>query len=748
MQSTMYLYQSAVAMLFLAMLPRGGPAAEPPPLRPIEPIADAPFIQEYREPFVAWGQPVDNARVALALDDAGVLWASGPWGVRKLVSGAWQPAEGLDLNGPAFALESDSGTVWVAAWDGLYRIDHGQLARAGLEGEPLGLVRLTDGRPFAGGPGGLWERQGENWEPVDGSFSRSLTDVAVVDETLWIATLKGLFALREGEVRRIFAANEIASGAVRTLAVGSNGRLWIGTSGGIDVYRSGNRVAHFEGPLGLPCSDVWRLRFDSQDVLWVATARGLARYDGTSWSWRHSQRWLPGDNVHDVALAGDGTAYVATNGGLSILKRKQMTLAKKAEHFEQLVRARHVRPPGLVEHCILKQPGDLSSYAPSDTDNDGLFTGLYVGAETFRYAVTRDPEAAENARESYQAMEYLQTVTGTPGFVARTVIPSEWTQMADRNRTYTPQEVAAERVANPRFKRVENRWRKSADGKWLWKGDTSSDEITGHYFAYGVYYDLVASGAERRRVAEHVRRITDYIIEGGYTLRDIDGQPTLWGVWAPDSLWNDPNWQPERGSNSVEILSFLAVAHHVTGDEKYLRELDRLFGEKRYRELILEPKLSSPSEFTYIDDQLLALSYRGLLAYDREPNRRAVYLESLRRWFDVIRDDYSPLYAFVYSGVMGGDFGAPGCVEFLRDSPLDMINWTVDNRDREDVRLVRLPVVEDWQVNRLLPPSERGLNKWDKNPYQAFDGGGGYSESSSVHWLLPYWMGRYYGIIK
>lgn len=317
-----------------------------------------------------------------------------------------------------------------------------------------------------------------------------------------------------------------------------------------------------------------------------------------------------------------------------------------------------------------------------------------------------------------------------------------------RNRTYTPQEVAAQRVANPRFKRVETRWRASGDGQWMWKGDTSSDEITGHYFAYALYFDLVADANERRRVADLVRRITDYIIEGGYTLRDIDGRATLWGVWAPERLWQDPDWQPERGCNSVEILSYLAVAHHITGDDKYLKELVRLFDTHRYGEAILDPKLSAPSEFTYIDDQLLALSYRGLLAYDLDPRRRAAYLESLRRWFEVVRRDHSPLYSFVYGGVLGGEFGAQECVNLLRDMPLDMVEWTVDNRQREDVRLVRLPVVEHLQVDRLLPPSERSLSKWDKNPYLAVGGSGGLSESAGTHWLLPYWLGRYYGIIK
>jgi hypothetical protein len=741
------------------------------PQTPLNAIADVPFSQEYREPFVAWPQREENARVAVAIDKSGTLWAAGSWGVRRLVDGAWQSPAGHDLNGPAFALEKDGDIVWVAAWDGLYRIENGALARAGLDGKPLGLVRQTAGRLFAGGPDGLWERNGDEWKPVSGHFSRSLTDVAVLGDTLWIATLKGLFEHRDGNVRRIFAPEEIASGAVRSLAIAPDGRLFIGTSGGIDVYRDGKRIAFLGAQEGLPCTDVVRLRFGAEGVLWVATLRGLARakkgtgivsqqadipfheFDSAKrfpppFSWRHSLRWLPSDDVHDIALAEDGTAYVATSGGLATLKRKQMTLAEKAAHFEQLVRARHVRPPGLVEHCILKQPGDLSSYAPTDTDNDGLFTGLYVGAEAFRYAVTRDPEAAKFARESYRAMEFLQTVTGTPGFVARTVIPAEWNHMADRNRSYTPQQVAAERVANPRFKRVENRWRESRDGKWLWKGDTSSDEISGHYFAYGLYFDLVADDQERRRVADHVRRITDYIIDGGYTLRDIDGQHTLWGVWAPERLKHDPDWQPERGCNSVEILSFLAVAHHVTGDEKYVRELVRLFDEEGYGELILDSKLSAPSEFTYIDDQLLALSYRGLLAYDREPKRRAAYLKSLERWFNVVGRDHSPLYAFVYGGVIGRNFGAAGCVEFLRDTPLDMIEWSVDNRQREDLQLVRRPVIEDWQVDRLLPPSERALGKWDKNPYSAAGGSGGHTESSSVYWLLPYWMGRYYGIIR
>ena len=347
---------------------------------------------------------------------------------------------------PSVALAAEGDVVWAAAWNGLYRIEKGRLTRAALEEQPLGIVRLTAGRLFAGGPKGLWEREGNEWRAVSGQFPHSLTDIAAVGDSLWIATQQGLFQLRHGEARRIFAPHDIASGAVRSLTARRMAGYGLGRAAASTFIKFDKRVIHFGGAEGLPCTDVRRLKFGSKGVLWAATARGLGRYDGSHWMSRDSLRWLPSDEVRDVAVAADGTAYVATTTGLAILKQKKMTLADKADHYKRLVRARHVRPPGLVEHCILKRAGDLSSHAPTDTDNDGLFTGLYVGAESLRYAVTRSKEAADNARESYRGMEFLQTVTDTPGFVARTVIPSDWAQMADRNRTYTPQQIAGELI--------------------------------------------------------------------------------------------------------------------------------------------------------------------------------------------------------------------------------------------------------------------------------------------------------------
>jgi hypothetical protein len=116
-------------------------------------------------------------------------------------------------------------------------------------------------------------------------------------------------------------------------------------------------------------------------------------------------------------------------------------------------------------------------------------------------------------------------------------------------------------------------------------------------------------------------------------------------------------------------------------------------------------------------------------------------------WFAPVRRDGSPLYGFVYAAFSGGDARLDACAELLRDVPLDQIQYTVNNSRREDIEIVGLPVEGERQTRRLLPPSKRAVFRWDRNVYYADHGAGGQWEGSSVFWLLPYRMGRYYDLI-
>lgn len=45
---------------------------------------------------------------------------------------------------------------------------------------------------------------------------------------------------------------------------------------------------------------------------------------------------------------------------------------------------------------------------------------------------------------------------------------------------------------------------------WKWKGDTSSDEVVGHMFAYPIVYDLIAEGDEDMK--EDIEDLIDDVV--------------------------------------------------------------------------------------------------------------------------------------------------------------------------------------------------------------------------------------------
>lgn len=718
------------------------------------PVADVPFAQEYRTFHLL--EDAANNVADIAIDSTGAPVAATAAGVYRLKEDTWQPRF---ESGPAFAVLNAGGKLYVGAWDGLYKLNAATVERVGgVEGPVSVLGVAPDGAVVAMGPNGMWRENGGDWTHARGSWANSPRAVVALEGGLcWVPTGHGLFRVENGSVTAHFRdKTELRSGELRDAALAPDGRLWIGGTNGIDIYENGARVKSLTPADGLPHSQVHCITFGPAGRAWIGTACGVARYKGGAWSLRHSKRWLPNDDVRAVAFDSDGTAWVATAAGVSAIRTRMMTLAEKADYFNRIVHERKVRKPWLVEKTRLLTPGDISTSSHEDDDNDGQYTNMYMAAEAYRYAVTGAPEAREHALRAFEAMEFLQTVTETDGFIARTVVPTSWTaadnpnpfRLHDRNREYTPQQRAARRVEDPRYKPVEVRWHPTPDGAWLWKGDTSSDEVTGHFYGYWIVHEFVAEAdAERARLQNLVRRVMDYIIEGGYVFKGVDGTHTRWGVWSPELLFGNLDWRAERNINCTELLSYLKTAYHITGDKKYQREYRKLIEKHGYLEAARHPKTDNPSEFTHIDDELLALTLPGLLTSEKDPELRAAYEEGVRQWHSVTADEDNPYYNFTMAALGGPDIDVEACVAFLRDAPLDLIRWTVDNAKREDVELVRRPELDHWQTSRLLPPSERGVMRWDKNPWSAVRGDGGRTESSGVYWLLPYWMGRYYGFI-
>ena len=135
----------------------------------------------------------------------------------------------------------------------------------------------------------------------------------------------------------------------------------------------------------------------------------------------------------------------------------------------------------------------------------------------------------------------------------------------------------------------------------------------GHFFLYGVATDLLPDPALKKRIAETAARIMDHIIDHGYYLIDVTGQPTTWGQWSQTYFQQEPS---DSALNSMELLSFLKTTAHITGNARYATEykkwLDLGYAQRatRYKEL--------REEVNYSDEELAMLSFYNLFRYETD----------------------------------------------------------------------------------------------------------------------------------
>ncbi len=464
----------------------------------------------------------------------------------------------------------------------------------------------------------------------------------------------------------------------------------------------------------------------SPSATWVGTTTGAIRLEGGRLEYFAGLRWLPDDRVTGIGVEGDAV-WIETPEGFSRIWWEPMTLEAKSAAFVERIQQRHNRW-GLTADSHLKTPGDLATNEMVSTDNDGLWTAMYVAAESFRYKVTGDAGARANAKRGMDAIVRLEAITGIPGFPARSFI-----------------KVGQD--AQP----ADGEWYDTPDRQWRWKGDTSSDEIVGHYFVYPIYFDLVADEREKPVLAGVIERITTHILDNKYQLVGPGGRRTRWGFWGPDAIWEDPD---ETGLRALHILSHLRVALHMTSDARlrarYQSAYDDLVKVHRYHLLTRNQKIMIPGRVNHSDDELAFMSYYPLLTYETDPALRQVYKDSLERSWQVERPERNPLWNVIYAvGTGAADFDRDASVRTLREIPLDLVAWTVTNSRRADV--VVDPLSDRFKRRQsliVLPYDELPMSKWNGNPYVLDGGNGGRSEDDGAYFLLPYWMGRHHGRLR
>ena len=352
----------------------------------------------------------------------------------------------------------------------------------------------------------------------------------------------------------------------------------------------------------------------------------------------------------------------------------------------------------------------LASTPYTQAADNALWTGHYLAAESYRYAVTGSPDALANARKAVRGISALIDVTGTD-LLARFLIP--------RSAPYADA-VLAEEVGHGIWESTYN----AEPHAWL--GNTSRDQYSGAFFGLGVAYDLIPDEALRAEIRLDVNRMIGFLRRNNWAVRMPNGTTSTSFVGRSD-----------------QQLSFLQVG----------RRVDPVRWDAVYR----NARASQAS------------SVRTPISWECFDQHGSYYKFNLDHinLFNLIRLEEAGTYRNTYLGAFST---LRNCTRSHGNAHFNMIERGLlgasDARDAQTVQLLTLWLQRprrDYMVDNTGKYAACGTNRacspipvndryttdflWQRSPFQLKGGGWGTIPTPGVDYILPYWMGRYYGVL-
>jgi len=371
----------------------------------------------------------------------------------------------------------------------------------------------------------------------------------------------------------------------------------------------------------------------------------------------------------------------------------KMSLNDKAMLFEQNALRNHWID-GLYPSIVVLPPDggppDHSTHGRSNVAHSSSWTGNYLAGQAYRYAFTKDESVRGRCDAILQALHRLQEMTGIEGFLARGYL-----------RGHGPSYEEREGAATSRF------WHQGV-GKWKdwrWRGSPSHHNYDDVIHGYGVYHDLAADEKQKALIREDVHALMSYIVDHDLYILDEYGsrEPFIGGTdgRTPDL-------------RTVMVTSCLKTAYHITGDEKFNREYQRLAEQYGYRKRTTFPAAPRRTEFDDTEHVLGDLD--NMFRMEKDPELLRFYRAVLDAIWESNTDDGQAYYTFMYCAMSGqrDEERLRAAIQNLRDYPTDKIFRPKMNSVRPDVRKA------GGLAEEPLPMYERPLDneyEWKNNPY-------------------------------
>ncbi len=539
----------------------------------------------------------------------------------------------------------------------------------------------------------------------------------------------------------------------------------------------------------------------SSKALWLGASNGVTRYDENAErdidkvQFFSATRDIPDNDVKAI-YAEEGeeeSVWILTASGVTNIVLYEVSSEEKAltltEETEKYVSRR-----GMCTQRDLSVSRELSTVVPyGHSDNSGSFTCAYAVGELCKYAVYKkkygeNDERTVNAKKSAvratEACMLLMYISGRgDGFVARTyIVPTEplpddglfYKKQGDvavclptsfaRKKGISGKEIYAGAHVPDRLTHLYTDLGYSHDGI-VYKGDTSSDEITHQYFLMYFFHEIM--GEEDKELDEIVcnaaKNTMKHIIDNGYELHETStGKATTWAKWSK-SYFNSPLGWSDGCLNATELLMYLKVTMHITGEKGIWEETyNKLVNEEGYARLTslhnerffvssLFEGVEPVEGLMYGDNMLATSSYWLLITLEEDPELKELYKKGYRGWNGTFRREHNPAYDIPFMlSCPEDEIDTDALSDWFRRVGITRLVTSVGVSSRYDVPC-RYRFGGEKEASWRLPPDEFPISKYDRNPYAYKDHEGGRDQhqvESAYIYTFAYWLGRYYGLIE
>ena len=232
-------------------------------------------------------------------------------------SQTWSTHDGLPHDGINAISQTTDGYLWIATWEGLARFNGREFkiftrgSKTGLPDSSIkSLTSTPDGKLLvAGARGGLSERYDNVWTPA--SLATTMINHAIYDKSgnIWLALEgKGVIYRNKNALQDMVIINNIRA---YKIVEDNEGTIWVATNKGLFSVKNKTIIRHFDKEYGLPTSPIEDIIITHDNKLIVATKQGAYKKINGIFKLLHPQlaneriSSLLQDNVHNIWLGTD-----------------------------------------------------------------------------------------------------------------------------------------------------------------------------------------------------------------------------------------------------------------------------------------------------------------------------------------------------------------------------------------------------------------------------------------------------------